>query len=304
MKKILILVDKIGPKKELFVKYVVDRIGRDVDVTMAEFSDLYFFISDKNLIVEVKGTPITDFDLVYFRRAGGGFSIVAATLATCLKAKNIKFIDTSWGEIGPLGSKFTSLVKLCVEGLPIIKSIYVRQVKISQEKERIIKELGLPLIAKELSMQRGKGVYKIESKEDFANLPLIDSRGGDNQFLFQEFKNLGDEYRLLVLGKKVGVWEKKIITVTGEFRHNVSLGAREEFMKLEEIPADLEKIAVDAAVKLNLQIAGVDVARDKNTGKYYLIEVNRGPGFTYDTAVSPEMDQIAAFLRQEAENNG
>lgn len=304
MKKILFLVDKIGPKKELFVKYVVDRIGKDVTITMAEFSDLFFFISDKNILVEINGVPITDFDLVYFRRAGGGFSIVAATLATCLKAKNIKFIDTSWGEIGPLGSKFTSLVKLGVLGLPIIKSIYVRQVKINQEKERIIKELGLPLIAKELSMQRGRGVYKIESSQDFDKLPAKDSRGGNNQFLFQEYKNLGDEYRILVLGKKVGVWEKKIITVTGEFRHNVSLGAREEFLKLEEIPADLEKIAVDAAIKLNLQIAGVDIAKDKNTGKYYLIEVNRGPGFTYNTTVSPEMNQIAAFLRQEAENNG
>jgi D-alanine-D-alanine ligase-like ATP-grasp enzyme len=51
-----------------------------------------------------------------------------------------------------------------------------------------------------------------------------------------------------------------------------------------------------------LQIAGVDIAEDQNTGKYYLIEVNRGPGFTYDTEVSPEMDQIAKFLKEEAEN--
>ena len=72
-------------------------------------------------------------------------------------------------------------------------------------------------------------------------------------------------------------------------------------MDLDKIPADLAKIAIGAAVKLNLQIAGVDIAEDKNTGKYYLIEVNRGPGFTYDTKVSPEMDQIAKFLKEETE---
>jgi len=79
------------------------------------------------------------------------------------------------------------------------------------------------------------------------------------------------------------------------------LGAREEFLDIEKIPDDLAKIAEDAAIKLNLQIAGVDVAADKNTGKYYLIEVNRGPGFTYDTEVSPEMDEIAKFLKEETE---
>ncbi len=300
MKKILILVGIKGPKKELFVSEISERIGKDVEITLAEFSDLYFSISEKNIDVEINDVPITDFNLVYFRRAGGGFSIMAATLATCLKAKNIKFIDSSWGEIGPLGSKFTSLVKLSVLGLPIIKSIYVRQKQIEKYKERIVTELGFPLVAKELSMQKGKGVYKIESIKDFENLPVKSLSGSDNQFLFQEYKNLGDEYRVLVLGQKVGVWEKKILTVEGEFRHNVSLGATEEFLPLEKIPEELATIATDAARKLNLQIAGVDIAEDKLTGKYYLIEVNRGPGFTYDTEVSPEMDQIARFLREEA----
>jgi len=301
MKKILVLVGVKGPKKEIFVTDIACRIGKEVEVTLAEFSDLYFSISDENIYVEVNGVPITDFNLVYFRRAGGGFSIMAATLATCLKAKNIKFIDSSWGEIGPLGSKFTSLVKLSTLGLPIIKSIYVRQKQIDKYKKRIVKELGLPLVAKELSMQKGKGVYKIDSVEGFSNLPAKALSGSDNQFLFQEYKNLGNEYRVLVLGRKVGVWEKKILTVEGEFRHNVSLGAKEEFLELGKIPADLAKIATDAAIKLNLQIAGVDVAVDKVSGKYHLIEVNRGPGFTYDTEVSPEMDQIAKFLREEAE---
>lgn len=302
MKKILILVDKIGEKRELFVKHVTARVGTDVSITLAKFSDLYFSVSDKDLAVEINHIPITDFDLVYFRHVGGKFSVMASTLAICLQVKGIKVIDTAWSEIGPLGSKFTSLVKLGAEGLPIIKTVYVWQTKIPQECERIIKELGLPLVAKELSMQRGKGVFKIESRDDFAKLPLKDSRGGDNQFMFQEYKNLGEEYRVLVLGRKVGVWEKKIVTVKGEFRHNVSLGAREEFMKIEDIPEDLAKIATDASVKLNLQIAGVDIAVNKNTGKYCLIEVNRGPGFTYDTEVSPEMDQIAKFLREESEN--
>jgi len=300
MQKILILVDKIGPKKELFTQYIAERLGEKAHITLARFSDIYFQIDEKNILVEIAGRDITGYDLIYFRRAGDRFSGLALNLAVYLKAKGINFIDKSWAEAGPIGSKFTSLTKLALSHLPIIKSIYVWKENILQNKERIIKELELPLIAKELSTQMGKGVHKICSEKDFEKLPMTDSRGGSNQYLFQKYVELKDEYRLLVLGDRVGVWEKKIVTARGEFRHNVSLGAKEEFLKIKDIPNNLEKIAVDGARALNVQIAGVDVATDKKTGEYYLIEINRGPGFTYDPDISPEMDELAKYLGKES----
>lgn len=300
MKKILILVDKIGRKKELFAQYMAEGLGQDAHVTLARFSDLYFEIDQKNAIVEVDGNPVTNYDLVYFRRAGDMFSGVASNLAVFLAAKGVNFIDRSWAEVGPIGSKFTSLLRLSLNHTPIIKSIYVWKDNIAQNRERIIKVLGLPLIAKELSTQRGKGVIKISRQEDFENLPMTDSKGGTNQYLFQKFVDLKDEFRLLVLGEEVRVWEKKIITVTGEFRHNVSLGATEEFLKIKDIPSDLEAIAVSGAKALNVQIAGVDIATDNKSGEYRLIEINRGPGFTYDTSISPEISELAKYLGKES----
>jgi glutathione synthase/RimK-type ligase-like ATP-grasp enzyme len=302
VKKILILVDKIGPKKETLAQYVAERLGEKAHITLARFSDLYFEIDNKSSLVLVNDTPVTDYDLIYFRRAGDQFSGVASNLAVYLKAKKVNFIDKSWAEVGPIGSKFTALMKLSLNHLPIIKSIYVWRDEISRNKERIIKKLGLPLIAKELSTQRGKGVIKITKAGDFDSLPMTDSKGGPNQYLFQKYVELKDEYRLLVLGDRVGVWEKKIVTTKGEFRHNVSLGASEEFLKINDIPDNLEKIAVNGAAALNVQIAGVDIATDKTTGEYYLIEINRGPGFTYDTKISPEMDELAKYFGKEANN--
>ena len=98
----------------------------------------------------------------------------------------------------------------------------------------------------------------------------------------------------------VKVWEKKTITVPGEFRHNVSLGATEEFLDINKIPDGLKTIAVKSAKALNLQVAGVDIAISKDGQRYHLIEVNRGPGFTYDDVLSPEMDEMAKFLEEEA----
>jgi len=300
MKKILILVDKIGPKKELFTQLVAQRLVGKGHITLAKFSDIYFEIDEKNIVVEVNGTDIGEYDLIYFRRAGDQFSGVASNLAVYLKAKGINFIDKSWAEVGPIGSKFTALIRLAICHLPIIKSIYVWREEIARNRERIIRELGLPLVAKELSTQRGKGVIKISTEKDFDGLPMLDARGGPNQYFFQKYVDLETEYRLLVLGEKIGVWEKKIVTVKGEFRHNVSLGASEEFLKVGDLSSKLEKIAVSGTKALNVQIAGVDIATDKIAGQYRLIEINRGPGFTYDTKISPEMDELAKYLGKEA----
>lgn len=299
MKKILILVDKIGEKKELFSHLISQRLGDGIQLEMARFSDLYFEVWGENVIVEVNQVPITDYSLVYIRRAGDKYSVTAATLALCLNKLKIKYMDSAWIEIGPLGSKYTSLVKLSLAGFPVFPSIYANQSTIGVYPAKIAGRLGLPLVAKELSMQRGKGVYLIKKTEDFKSLPLIDKHGGGNHFLFQKFIDIEREYRLLVLGERVRVWEEKIIAETEEFRHNVALGAIEKFMPIAKLSAEMEKIAVGGAKVLNLQIAGVDIAVEKKTGKIYLIEINRGPGFTYDTGISPEMDELAGYLDRE-----
>ena len=302
MKKLLILVDKVGPKKELFAELISKRVSqKDIQVVLARFSDLYFELGSKGGSAEIEGMSLEEFELVYFRRAGDKFSGLAATLAVYLKMRGIKYIDTSWGEIGPLGSKFTSILKLAIAGLPVFPTIYVWQNNIDKYHSKIIKKFGLPLVAKELSTQGGKGVHLIKSKEDFGKLPLKDKRGGNNQYLFQKYVEIKNEYRVLILGKKAGVWEKKVVTQKGEFRHNIALGAEEEFLPIADIPAGISDVAIKAADILNVQIAGVDVATQKKTNKIFLVEVNRGPGVTYDTTLSPEIDEISKFLLEETQ---
>ncbi len=302
MKKILILVDSIGEKKELFAHLISQRVGKDVSIALERFSDLYFEIDDQKIKVEIAGVDITTYDLVFFRRAGDKFSGVALTLATALDVLGINYLDKSWGESGHLGSKFSSLIKLANKHLPIFPTIYFWQTNMEKYKSRVIDKFGFPLIAKEISMQKGKGVFILKSQSDFDTLPMIDSQGRENKYLFQKYIAIEKEYRILVLGDKVGVWEEKIQNDPEEFRHNISQGAEEEFLDLNKIPKEMADIATTGSSALNLQMAGVDLAIEKGTNKPYLIEINRGPGLTYDTNISPEIDEIAKFLAKSVNN--
>jgi len=296
MKRLLILVDFIGPKKELFTEGISRGLPESYQVSLARFSDLTFYIDGRNISIKVDGIDkdITDFDLIYFRRVGTKFFSLAGTLAICLDCLNIPYFDTTFSQVGPDEDKFTNLTRLSLAGFPAIPTFFCWRSRIEDKKNKIIAEFGLPLIAKQLSSHRGRGVILIRSKDDFKKLPKEFPEG---EFMFQKYYENKDEYRILVLNNTIGAYERKI-PQGKEWRSNVALGAKEEFIDVKKIPEDLKEIAVGAAKTLNIQIAGVDILVDKN-GKIWLLEVNRGPGITYDDKASYEMANLASFFLQE-----
>lgn len=300
MNNLLILVDEIGEKKRLFAEYIAKNFPSGSNVVITIFSDIVYDINGTDIDIQIDGIDknIKDFDLIYFRRAGNKYAIPAGNLALCLKHLGIKFFDTTFKDIGPLGNKLTSYLKLSIAGVPTIPSFFCHPEKVLKYKNQIIEKFGFPFVAKELSAQRGEGVYLIKSSEDFDRLPPIGPHGKNTEYLFQGYYENDEEYRILVLKDRVGAYERKIRTDPNEFRSNVILGSREEFIDIKKIPLHIKNIAIKAAKALDIQIAGVDILIDKK-GEVWVLEANRGPGITYDSKVSPELPNLAKFFANE-----
>jgi glutathione synthase/RimK-type ligase-like ATP-grasp enzyme len=216
-------------------------------------------------------------------------------MAIYLAYKGIKYFDTTYREVGPMGSKLASFLKMAYAGLPVIPSYYCHRSAVTLKQEAIVVELELPLVAKEISSQRGEGVFLVNKREDFVEVVNIHP---DKNFIFQKYVPTTEEYRVLVLGQTIGAFERKTPTAAGEFRSNVCLGATEEFMDISTIPEDFKQISLKAAKVLGIEVAGVDLLIDKN-GKPWILEVNRGPGLTYEDPASPELKNLAKFFVQE-----
>jgi len=296
VKKLLILVDKIGEKKEILTSYIARKMPKN-EVFMARFSDLVFYANGNQVSVVIDDCEdrLTDFDFVYFRRVGSKFLSVGGTLAAYLDSIGIKYVDRIYKNLGPSGDKFTSLLRLAISGLPVIPSYFCWHSKFEEKKKEIIFKLGLPLVAKQLSSQRGRGVLLLKTEEDFDRLKAEFPK---EEFLFQKYYPSDKEYRILVLEDRIGSFERKIRTDDQEFRSNVALGAKEEFLDLSTIQPEMEKIAIDACKVLDVQVGGVDILVDKK-GKSWLLEVNRGPGLTYDPKVSPELYSLAKYFTRK-----
>lgn len=284
MNKVLILTDKVGKKGKALA------LGTSADI--AAFKNLFFLIKNSQIKVWVNGKDIKSYEIVYTRRAEPTLRSAAESLALCLDKFGISYFDRAYTMIGAIDDKFTSYLKLAIADLPVIPTAFCMRSNIENSKGLLEKEIGFPMVTKELDTDRGIGVSKIPDYKEMEKLPVLNNKGITAQYLFQKYVNLVREFRLLVLGNKVVLVNENIITKKGEFRHNASLGATYEYLNLKDVPKEMIDIAVKAAKAVNLQVAGVDIGiTDK--GKYYLLEVNRGPGFA-----EREIEELSVFFNK------
>lgn len=300
-KKLLILLEGGGLKKKYFGDYISKKLFGD-KVVLANFSDLLFKVSPGNVDIEISGCPekITDFDFVHIRRSGQKYLSEARAVAIFLKANKVNFGDKTFADVGPSGNdKFVDGIRLALGDLPVIPFFYCAREKLDKWRQQIIGFFGYPFVVKNIYSQRGEGVYLVRDENGFGQ--LLEKADGKN-FLFQKYIPSNEEYRILILDGAVGAYEEKINNNPDEFRANVVLGASERFIKNEDIPDDTRKISIKACEILNLGVGGVDILVDKDKNKW-LLEVNRGPGLTYEPEVSPELDSFVAYFSKKLNEN-
>jgi RimK family alpha-L-glutamate ligase len=193
-----------------------------------------------------------------------------------VKVKNIRLIDPGLNEVKiGSGTKSLTAYRLGNEGVAYPPTIFVRG-NLAENP------FGYPCIVKPVMGRAGQGVIKIENREELINKLNTDK---DELLMIQKWIPNDGDYRVLVLGEQSLGAMRRWTEMPGEYRNNVSLGAKAEAAKIE--PAHVE-MAIKAAAVCGWEFAGVDLIKHKDTGEWYVLEVNRSPqfeGFTRATGI-------------------
>jgi len=195
-------------------------------------------------------------------------------------------------------SKLRDIERFAAAGLPVPKTIYVENVHEIPELEH---ELGFPLIAKEDRSRQGRNVLMIKTHDELVDFVKKHCSGEIStrvdRYHFQEFIPADFDVRVLVLeGKILGAIERRS-SDPNEFRHNIALGGHATSTIISN---EIEAMALAAACTLDYQFAGVDFITNRNTGKTYILEANRSPGFTgfmKATGIDVPIEVMRFFLR-------
>jgi len=134
---------------------------------------------------------------------------------------------------------------------------------------------NLPIVIKLIKGTEGVGVFLVEDKKQALNI-LKTFQQLDAQIILQEFiaESAGTDLRCFVVGGKViAAMQRK--SQDEDFRANISLGGKSEAVELTSAE---EKLAIDAAQAVNLNVAGVDIIRSDRGP--LVIEINVSPDFS------------------------
>ncbi len=278
-KKILIITG--GPVKKLDA-FIAPSRELGMDVTLASFYDLNFRAeSEGGVVFRIKDEDLANFDLVYLRVVGKRLESATA-LVNYLVERGIRVVDRVYEKslfIPSTLSKSQEYIRLVKNGISTPKSLFGSLYYLRDFGE---KYLGFPFVIKSTSGKKGRDVWLPRDKSELGELIVklrVREKTGEN-FFAQEFIRASQRVRVLVIGERAiaGVtrpakWRKRFAEkVDGIFPE----GKKEAVYPVPDKFADLGVLAAKAG---ELDISGIDILEEDETGKLFVIEANSAPSW-------------------------
>jgi RimK family alpha-L-glutamate ligase len=234
----------------------------------------------ENGVVLARGIPLDKFKFVLIGAIHDNTDMYACIQAY-LKANKIKSL--SYGSPPEIENKLFQTTVMQVNKIAQIETVIARADQVTAAQ--LIKKLKLPIVSKIIDGSQGKGIEKHEKKAD---LEKFLKKGFEEMFIFQEFVPNEGDYRAFYLKDKLIYVIKRTSQDKKEFRHNVSLGGKQEYT---ELPAEAKQLSDQVRRAMGFDVTGVDLIQNSKTGKWYVMEINAAPQFT-----GPEFKKVIDAL--------
>jgi glutathione synthase/RimK-type ligase-like ATP-grasp enzyme len=250
-----------------------------VDIVCASFSDLEYETTSGNVSVKVGGVDLAKFSVVYLRLVGKRFEDAALLVYYC-RQRGVKMVDTIYESDGIIRIPIPKSIetKLLLDaGIPVPKTYFGTMKMIRKNAENL---LGFPFVIKGTTGKQGHAVWSPVSYEELDKLvdEFTPKEKEGARFLAQEFTKASQRSRVFTIGDKAVAaitrptrWRKRFLKkINGEFPEG-KRGA------IDPIPQKDAELAVKAAKAVKIDIGGVDIIHEDETGKPYVLEVNSAP---------------------------
>lgn len=261
-----------GTKKmsDLFEILFKERL-EDSFVDFCQYDDIYRVGQD----FYIDNLRLKDYDFVFFGFMSN-FSTIVKMLISYLDKNNVPYLK--YGTYKDVDNKAYEMHLVQSLGYPYIPSLMTS--KLSSKVIDAVKEFGFPIIVKDINLNRGEGVWKVESMKEL--LPIFS--GGNKLMLIQKFIPNDGDYRVISVKNKVElVIKKERIEGTKEFRANVARGGK---AVKGTLPKDIIEMCEDISQHLVCDIVGFDIIQDQETKEYYVMETNSSPHFPTFSVIS------------------
>lgn len=264
------------------------------------YAALFFVIDGKHSRVQdtVNSRDIADYSFTFFKNHHEReFSWSAAEY---LQYRGRPFADTEFSRYMS-GSKLSEYTRLACFGLNVPLTFCAKTPILKTKFADISKRLGLPFVLKEFKSDKGKFNYLIQGQTDFDK--ILKEAPKDHIYIAQKYIPNDGFYRLYIMGKEMSmaIWRSSVANENPLKAHlNKPTGsANAKNIELDNVPGEAQDLALRAADCMNRQIAGVDLAQDKVSGIWYVLEVNNDPQIRSGSYVAEKAAMVARYFEGE-----
>ena len=304
-KKILILSD--GPQNRLVKEFEARGFESDVMAPNMFYCYLSNTIGYDRLYLKGnesdqanKRIKIKDYAAIVPRISGGGFEYGKLIVKHVSENLGI-FTTASEHGLAICSNKFETCQYLSKHRVRVPRQILAHN--LTDYKETIKEVGGFPFVLKMQKGSQGAGVFLIREQTEASQTLRALKYTGMDLVLSQKLDSgeVANDLRIWVIGALTDdpkIYAYKRFALADDFRSNYSLSGSGEKVSLT---TEEEEMAIRSARALKMNVAGVDIMRDKpDNNKPYVIEVNGNPGLAGIEAVTGEniAGAVAEFVVQ------
>lgn len=254
-------------------RLVEEAKARGHEVSVIKYKNCYISTEPHSNKVFYKGKVLGNFDAV-IPRISANMTKYGTAIVRQLEMQGEYVLSKSIA-ITRARDKLRSMQVLAKYGVDIPKTVVSRN---TADIDDLLDQLGeMPVIIKLANGTHGNGVILAETKKSAKSTMQAFFLTYDDgvSILLQEFikESAGTDIRAFVVGSKV-VASMQRQSLDDDFRSNLHKGGEGTPIKLT--PQE-EKLAVNAARAMGLNVAGVDIMRSARGP--LVLEVNASPGF-------------------------
>lgn len=296
-RQVLVLGAPEHKVKEYF-DLVASKTKHDTVFVCRSLKQLAFWIEAGNVRVYETATnrDISEFDLVYFKTHRRNYEFAVAA-AEYLNFHHVRFVDDELRNHVAY-DKLAETMRLALHNIKVPLTFCGSQAVIKAEAAVAIKRLGSPFVCKEINADRSQKNLLLRTKKDVND--VLDAAEPADIFMLQRYIKNDGYIRALVLGSdtELVIHRSAVDNEDPRKQHlNTPAGAANATaLHGKEVPAKVNQLASWAAKVMHRQVAGVDLIQEKQTGDWFVLEVNTAPQIRSGAFVDAKLDAFAKFI--------
>lgn len=282
MKKVLILTrkdDRPEYDQKSTYQQALARLETKCDYRVEEFEDLLFVYDGVELKVLLADgrTNLSSFDSVFFT---GWFKTkvledVALSVSLYLEAKKVQCINTE-ALFTRSRSKLSQYVYAALNDISVTPFIFSLSPNVLRDALTSQWSFGYPIIMKGILANRGDDNYLVNDRANAEERIRIIGQEDGPWLIVQKFIPNDGDYRIIVMGEKVSTVIHRRTTSQSHL-NNTSKGGEATTISSSSLPDAVIAQSITLAHLLRREITGVDMIQHRETGEYFLLEINNMP---------------------------